>query len=215
VSGKLVRTVTVQSRVVAPRPVPEASAAPAPSTLSIDASVNEIIADAAQRHGVDPLLVHSVIQVESAYNSNAISPAGAQGLMQLIPSTARQLGVKDAFSPRENIEAGVKYLKYLTDYYKNDLRLALAAYNAGPGAVDKYKWIPPYAETQNYVYQVGKRLGDAKRRASIQPSNQSGPAVPVAKPAADKIVETKPVEPVYPKIQQYVDPEGRLHLRTP
>ena len=210
VSGKLVRTVTVQSRIVAPRPVSDAASA-APSTLSADASVNELIEDAAQRHGVDPLLVHSVIQVESSYNSKAISPAGAQGLMQLIPSTARQLGVKDAFSPKENIEAGVKYLKYLTDYYKNDLRLALAAYNAGPGAVDKYKWIPPYAETQNYVYQVGKRWGDAKRRATTQPAT----AAPAAKPAADKIVEAKPGEPVYPKIQQYVDPEGRLHLRTP
>jgi len=104
-------------------------------------------------------------------------------------------------------------LKYLTDYYKNDLRLALAAYNAV-----RARWTSTNGSAlcgnTNYVYQVGKRLGDAKRRASIQPSNQSGPAVPVAKPAADKIVETKPVEPVYPKIQQYVDPEGRLHLRT-
>lgn len=213
-SGKLVRSVVVQPRVVAPRVVTEPSPAPA-SQLAADASVNEIIEDAAQRHGVDPLLVHSVIQVESGYNANAVSRAGAQGLMQLIPSTARQLGVKDAFSPKENIEAGVRYLKYLQDLFKNDLRLALAAYNAGPGAVEKYKWIPPFAETQNYVYQVGKRWGEARRKASTPPPASAAKALTAAKPRETKAVEAKPSQPVYPKIEQYVDAEGRLVLRTP
>ena len=133
------------------------------------ADLNAIVEKAARAHEVDPLLVHSIIKVESNYNVHAVSNKGAEGLMQLTPSTARMLGVSNSFDPQQNIEAGVKYLKYLKDLYKDD-RLALAAYNAGPGAVDKYKWIPPYAETQNYVYQVGKRYGEARRAADAAKS---------------------------------------------
>jgi soluble lytic murein transglycosylase-like protein len=151
-------------------------------------------------------LVHSIIKVESNYNTHAVSNKGAQGLMQLTPSTARMLGVSNSFDPQQNIEAGVKYLKYLKDIYKDD-RLALAAYNAGPGAVDKYKWIPPYAETENYVYQVGKRYGEARRAADA------------AKPVEVKAPEVKPVEvtpaEVKPSpVQTFIDENGRLHLRT-
>jgi len=154
-SGRLVRSV-----VVAPKPLSAKVVTPdAPaSNLGPDASVHQIVEDAARRNEVDPLLVHSVIQVESNYKANAVSPKGAQGLMQLIPSTARRFGAKNSFDVKENVEAGVKYLKYLNSLYPNDLRLTLAAYNAGEGAVMKYGYrIPPYSETQEYVRRISRR----------------------------------------------------------
>ncbi|MCY4076507.1 MAG: transglycosylase SLT domain-containing protein [Acidobacteria bacterium] len=112
----------------------------------------DIVDAAARRHGIDPSLVHAVIAVESGYRANAQSPAGAQGLMQLMPGTQRQLGVSDAFDPRQNVDAGVAYLHRLTDEFGTVL--ALAAYNAGPGAVRRYNGIPPYKETRAYVQAV-------------------------------------------------------------
>jgi len=160
-SGRLVRSTVVAARVVPERVVP--STAP-PETVSSapTATVNELVASIARQHDVEPSLVDSVIRVESNYNPNAVSPKGAMGLMQLIPSTARRFGVNDTFHPQQNIEGGVRYLKYLMQLYNGDERLALAAYNAGEGAVAKYKGIPPYPETQNYVYQVGKKLGQSR-----------------------------------------------------
>ena len=160
-TGKLVRT-----QVALHPATPSAAIAPA--------SVRELVEKTSRAHNVDPLLVDSLIRVESNYNPNAISPKGAEGLMQLMPPTARMLGVSDSFDPAENIEAGVKYLKYLQDLYKDD-RLALAAYNAGPGAVDRYKEVPPYPETQKYVESVGKKYGEARSAASERAA-QSTPA---------------------------------------
>ncbi len=111
-----------------------------------------IVDAAAERHGVDPDLVHAVIAVESGYRATAQSPAGAQGLMQLMPGTQRDIGVADAFDPRQNVDAGVAYLRRLTDEFGTVL--AIAAYNAGPGAVRRYNGIPPYAETRAYVRAV-------------------------------------------------------------
>jgi soluble lytic murein transglycosylase-like protein len=113
-----------------------------------------LVNEAARRHGVDPALVAGVIEAESGFNARAVSPAGAQGLMQLMPGTARGLGVTDALDPTQNVMGGAKLLRQLLDRYKGDTRLALAAYNAGPGAVDKYGGVPPYAETQRYVPKV-------------------------------------------------------------
>jgi soluble lytic murein transglycosylase-like protein len=196
-TGKLVRSIVVSSRPAITKITPPASG----SSINLNAIVDQ----ASRAHDVDPLLVHSIIKQESNYNVHAVSNKGAQGLMQLTPSTARMLGVSNSFDPQQNIEAGVKYLKYLQDLYKDD-RLALAAYNAGPGAVDKYKWIPPYAETQNYVYQVGKRYGEARRAADA--------AKPAAVPVVDEVkaVEAKPVEPA--KVEPFIDENGRLHLKT-
>ncbi len=112
------------------------------------------IKEISSRHGVDPTLVESVIRAESAFNPTAVSRTGARGLMQLMPKTAVALGVRDSFNPRENIEGGVRHLRYLLDRYPGNVSLAVAAYNAGEGAVDQYRGIPPYAETQQYVQRV-------------------------------------------------------------
>jgi len=118
-------------------------------------SFDDIIDEHARRNGVRQSLVRAVIQVESAFNPFAHSPKGAMGLMQLMPATAREFGVANAYDPDQNVGAGVKYLRRLLDRYDNDERLALAAYNAGPGAVDRYGHdVPPYQETRNYVRKV-------------------------------------------------------------
>ena len=112
------------------------------------------IDEASQQFGIDPKLIQAVIHVESNFNPQAISPKGAQGLMQLMPQTARDLQVFDPFSPRENIVGGARYLRYLLDLFNQDVSLALAAYNAGPEKVNLYHGIPPYLETRTYVQKV-------------------------------------------------------------
>jgi soluble lytic murein transglycosylase-like protein len=160
-NGRLVLANKVQPQSAQQgEPAPTAPAAPArlnPVTRDRQLMYEGLIAEHARQNDVDPDLVRAVVQVESAYNPYAVSPKGAQGLMQLMPSTAHRFGVKNAFNPEENVRAGVAYLRQLLDRYNNDERLALAAYNAGPGAVDKYgQTIPPYRETKNYVAQISQ-----------------------------------------------------------
>ncbi|HYR28891.1 MAG TPA: lytic transglycosylase domain-containing protein [Thermoanaerobaculia bacterium] len=113
-----------------------------------------VIQEAARKHGVDPRLVAAVMRRESAWNDRAVSRVGACGLMQLMPATAKFLGVENIFDVRENIFGGTRYLRTLLDTFNGDLDLALAAYNAGPGAVEKYRGVPPYRETKAYVVAV-------------------------------------------------------------
>jgi hypothetical protein len=116
--------------------------------------IDQSIVMAAARHDVDPNLVRAVIKVESNFNSNAVSNKGAMGLMQLMPKTARELKVKNPFDPQQNVDAGVRHLKYLLENYRGDVNLTLAAYNAGEGAVARSSGVPHYAETQNYVRRI-------------------------------------------------------------
>lgn len=184
-SGRLVRTIVVKGGASALRPASQAAAGHVP----------QFVREAAERHDVDPLLVHSMILVESGYNPYAISPKGAQGLMQLIPATARRFGVHNSFNFRENLDGGVRYFKYLLDLFE-DQRLAVAAYNAGENAVTKYGGIPPYPETRNYVELVSRRYDAAKRAGGGR---------------------TDPVDPrgdTYRPVEYFSDDQGRLHIRT-
>lgn len=185
-TGRLVRSVVVKAK---------------PADVDSDVQVRTLVEEAAKSHDVSPLLVHSVIQVESNYNPYAVSPKGAQGLMQLMPATARRFGVTDSFDAKQNIEGGVRYLKFLQDTFKDD-KLAIAAYNAGEGAVSKYRDVPPYAETQSYVSKVGAKFSKAKLAAEK--------AASTVKPAD----EPKPSEDDTRHLVQYRDSEGRLHLAT-
>jgi hypothetical protein len=146
---------------IAPSPLPPASlaAAPARPASAGRPMIDAHIRDAAERYGVPEQLVAALIRVESGFNPRAVSPKGARGLMQLMPATASQLGVRNAFDPAENIDGGVRHLRGLIERYENDLPLALAAYNAGAGAVAQYGGIPPYAETQQYVTRILQIVG--------------------------------------------------------
>jgi len=123
--------------------------------VSIDRDgAEKLVREAAERHSVDPALVRAVIETESGWNPSAYSRKGAGGLMQLIPTTAQRYGANDLFNPQQNIDAGVRHLKWLLERYNGNLDLALAAYNAGEGAVDRAHGIPAYKETRNYVHKV-------------------------------------------------------------
>ncbi len=203
-TGKLVRVAAGSSGTQADG-ARSLRAIPAPP-----AHISELVERSARAHQVDPLLVHSVIQVESNYNPYAVSQKGAEGLMQLMPSTSRMLGVTNSFDPVENIEAGVKYLKYLQSMYHDD-RLALAAYNAGPSAVSKYSEIPPYPETQNYVERVGQRY-----RAAHEAAAAAAPEARAAEAADPQSTESPAPERQEPQtiLEQFIDSDGRLHLKT-
>jgi len=124
----------------------------------IDVPFSSLFAEAARAYGVDARLIAAVARRESAFNPNAVSRVGACGLMQLMPATARVLGISDIFDARQNIFGGTQYLKQLLDTYNGDIDRTLAAYNAGPGAVDKYNGVPPYAETKAYVAAIRASL---------------------------------------------------------
>jgi len=127
-----------------------------PEPPAIPAKYRRLIAETSAKHGVDARVVDAVIQVESAYHSRAVSPKGARGLMQIMPATGRQYGALDLFDPRVNLDAGIQHLKKLLTRYK--LPLALAAYNAGEAAVDRFGGVPPFKETQTYVARILRLL---------------------------------------------------------
>jgi soluble lytic murein transglycosylase-like protein len=133
-----------------------------------DVPYEDLIHAAAQKHGLDEKLITEVIAVESNFNPRAVSSKNAQGLMQLLPKTARDYSVRDVFDPAQNIEAGTHYLKDLLARYRGNLKLALAAYDAGPEMVDRYGGVPPFPETQNYVRQIATKMAGL---AIISPAN--------------------------------------------
>jgi soluble lytic murein transglycosylase-like protein len=158
-----------------------------------------MVEETAKNLDISPLLVDSVIQVESNYNPYAISPKGAQGLMQLMPGTARRFGVKNTFDAQQNLEGGVRYLKFLQETFQDD-RLAVAAYNAGEKAVAKYRNVPPYRETVDYVAKVGRKYSQAQHTAA-----KSTPPAKIAEKPQPAGEETR-------HVVGYLDQEGRLHI---
>lgn len=153
------------SRAFAPQafaastPVIEDNFIPTDIPSSGDRDLDLIIFDAGKRNGIDPRLIHAVIWQESKYKVDARSHAGAQGLMQMIPSTARRFGCKNVYDSASNVEAGTKYLRWLLKRFDGNVAFALAGYNAGEGSVDKYAGVPPFNETQNYVRIIISRYG--------------------------------------------------------
>ena len=127
---------------------------------------DDIIQEAAAEYDMDPNLIHAVMQAESAFHPYAVSRAGAEGLMQLMPELSDEIGVDDAFDPRENIRGGARYLKRLLDHHNGNIDLALASYNAGPGNVERYGGVPPFRETRNYVKTIRQILKARKKRSA-------------------------------------------------
>lgn len=128
-------------------------------------SLKNIIYSMAQKYGVDPTLIQQVVKAESGFNSKATSQAGAMGLMQLMPGTAASYGVQNAYDATQNLDGGTHFLKDLLDRFKGNIPLSLAAYNAGPGAVEKYNGVPPYKETQAYVQKIMAGLNNSEWKA--------------------------------------------------
>jgi soluble lytic murein transglycosylase-like protein len=170
------------------------------SVVQRPAAIREVANQIARTYDLEPGLVHSVIQVESNYNPYAISPKGALGIMQLVPSTARRFGVANVFNPVQNIDGGVRYLKYLLDLYSGNYRLALAAYNAGEAAVTRYGGIPPYPETRGYVSQVDQKLGEARRATPVVPNR-------------DRAVPVQPAK-THNSIHTVLEPDGKVSYVT-
>jgi soluble lytic murein transglycosylase-like protein len=161
-----------------------------PTHLNVNHPVdlNEVVESASGTYRLDPDLVNSVIRAESGFNVRAVSPKGAQGLMQLMPQTASQLGVQNAFDPQANVEGGTRYLRELLERYDFDLIKALAAYNAGPQRVEQYGGVPPYYETKAYVARIvrdfnKKKLAQKNAQAATAPATPKTPAKGKTKPA--------------------------------
>ena len=182
-TGRLVRSVVVSARAVNRRTMALPAAPGTIPETPVPAGLNELVATIAARHELSPQLIHAVIKTESNYNPYAVSPKGALGLMQLMPSTARRFSVDHVFDPVENIEGGARYLKYLLDLYDGNYPLTLAAYNAGEAAVAKYNGIPPFPETRNYVVQVKNNLEKlTAAQAQQAPLPEAQPASPPSGP---------------------------------
>jgi soluble lytic murein transglycosylase-like protein len=164
-----------------------ASVFPATSVFSRSNAVNlnDVVQSASGRYRLDPDLVNSVIKAESGFNARAVSPKGAQGLMQLMPGTASQLGVPNAFDPQANVEGGTKYLRELLERYNFDLVKALAAYNAGPQRVEQFGGVPPYYETRAYVARVVRDF-NKKKAAEEKATPSSSPKTAASKHASAK-----------------------------
>ena len=150
-----------------PSPVTATARPPPPPAPAAHASTRRLVSELARQHHIESRLLQAIIQVESAFNPRAVSHAGAQGLMQLMPATAKRYRVADPFNPRANIEGGIRYLQHLWRRFPGDIRRILAAYNAGEHAVRRYNGVPPYPETRRYVERVMRLYGQTPARRKI------------------------------------------------
>lgn len=174
-----------------------------------NSEVDNFIVESSKRHSVDPLLIYSVMHQESSFKQRAKSYKGASGLMQLMPATAARLGVKNIWDPKQNIEGGVKYMRFLLDLFSGDVRLALAGYNAGEGAVMKYGYnVPPYSETQEYVRRIGKRYSLIRDPSAAAHAS----TLTRAQVAEVQQKEAKPLDVYEPSVFMARLPDGRLQL---
>lgn len=174
-----------------------------------NSDVDNFIVESSTRYSVDPLLIYSVMHQESSFKARAKSYKGASGLMQLMPATAARLGVKNIWDPKQNIEGGVKYMRFLLDLFGGDVRLALAGYNAGEGAVMKYGYnVPPYSETQEYVRRIGKRYSIIRDPEAAARASQ----LTRAQVAEVNQKESKPLSVYEPSVYMARTPDGRLQL---
>jgi soluble lytic murein transglycosylase-like protein len=174
-----------------------------------DASVDNYIVQSGSRNGVDPILLYAIMHQESTFKTRAVSPKGARGLMQLMPGTAARYGVTNIFDPRQNIEGGARYMRFLLDLFDDDVELALAGYNAGENAVLKYgNHVPPYSETQEYVRRIGRRY--ALMRDPL--TARSAPRLTREQLVSVRSRETTPLT-IYERSAYAVRlPDGRLQL---
>ena len=174
-----------------------------------NSDVDSFIVESGKRNSVDPLLLYSIMHQESSFKQRALSHKGARGLMQLMPPTAARFGVRNIWDPKQNIEGGARYMRFLLDLFAGDVRLALAGYNAGEGAVMKYGYkVPPYNETQEYVRRISKRYSlirdpEAAANANRLTSDQL---------AAAKQKESAPLNVYEPTVSMVRLPDGRLQL---
>jgi soluble lytic murein transglycosylase-like protein len=174
-----------------------------------DSTVDSLIAESGRRNSVDPLLLYSIMHQESTFKPRAVSPKGARGLMQLMPPTAARFGVTNIFDPRQNIEGGARYMRFLLDLFSGDVNLALAGYNAGEGAVMKYGYqVPPYSETQEYVRRISKRYNLIRDPMAASHANQLTPGQLAATRQKDSVPLTTYEKSVFAMRL----PDGRLQL---
>src|ERR1041384_7160455 len=172
-----------------------------------NAAIDALIVAAGAHNGIDPVLLYAIMHRESSFKSGAVSPKGARGLMQLMPGTAARFGVRNIFDPAQNIEGGARYVRFLLDYFNGDVRLALAGYNAGEGAVDKFGGIPPYRETQEYVRLIGERYALMRNPQTARMAER------VTRTQAAALANAQPVAPVYERNVYAVRlPDGQLML---
>jgi hypothetical protein len=174
-----------------------------------NSDVDSYIVESGKRNSVDPLLLYSIMHQESSFKQRALSHKGARGLMQLMPPTAARFGVRNIWDPKQNIEGGARYMRFLLDLFEGDVRLALAGYNAGEGAVMKYGYkVPPYNETQEYVRRISKRYSLIRDPEAAAHANRlTGDQL-----AAAKQKESAPLTVYEPTVSMVRLPDGRLQL---
>jgi len=176
-----------------------------------NSQVDSFIAESGARHGVDPVLLYAIMHQESTFKAKAVSPKGARGLMQLMPGTAARYGVIDIFDPRQNIEGGARYMKFLLNLFNGDVSLALAGYNAGEGAVMKYGYrVPPYSETQEYVRRISRRYALMRDPLTALSAN----SVSRDQVASMRGKEATPLSIYEPQVYAVRLPDGRLQLMS-